>query len=166
VLLINGINFIDVMDGLAGSVTIVCAGALALAYTLLGIGDPMPALVLIAATLGFLVFNRPKATIFMGDVGSFGIAYTLLWLVRSGWNTHGVSGPLVTMILAAPLLEVVITGLTRVRHGRSPFIGDELHPSLRLLRSGKRPTVVIAIYVLVTALTGALGIGASLAVAP
>jgi UDP-N-acetylmuramyl pentapeptide phosphotransferase/UDP-N-acetylglucosamine-1-phosphate transferase len=166
VLLINGINFIDVMDGLAGTVTVVCAGSLALLLALLGFADPLPALVLVAATLGFLAFNRPKATIFMGDVGSFGIAFTLLWLLRPALNAPGISGPVSSMILAAPLLEVAITGLTRVRHGRSPFIGDELHPSLRLLRSGKRPGVVIAIYALVTALTGAVAIGTSLAVAP
>jgi UDP-GlcNAc:undecaprenyl-phosphate/decaprenyl-phosphate GlcNAc-1-phosphate transferase len=161
VLLINGVNFIDVMDGLAGSVTVACATGIALLLAVLGLGSAGPALVLIAATLGFLVFNRPKATIFMGDVGSFGIAVTLLWLLRPAWNSDGISGPLAALVLIAPLLEVLITGLTRVRHGRSPFIGDELHPSLRLLRHGVRPGVVIAIYTAVTLATGVAAISMS-----
>lgn len=165
VLLINGLNFIDVMDGLASSVTIVCTGFIAALFVSLGAGDPVPALCLAAASLGFLAFNRPKATIFMGDVGSFGIALTLVWLLQPAWNTEGISGPVVGLILAAPLLEVLITVLTRIRHGRSPFVGDELHPSLRLLRSGRRPGVVIAIYATTTAVIAALALALSLAVA-
>ncbi|MCH9689003.1 MAG: undecaprenyl/decaprenyl-phosphate alpha-N-acetylglucosaminyl 1-phosphate transferase [Deltaproteobacteria bacterium] len=165
VLFINGLNFIDVMDGLASTVTIVCAGSIATALVVLGIGDPTPALVLIAATMGFLWFNRPKATIFMGDVGSFGIALTLLWLLRPAWNHPDVSGPLIAVVLAAPLLEVLVTGLSRVRRGRSPWVGDELHPSLRLLAHGLRPLVVIAIYAAVTALAGLVAVGASVAIA-
>lgn len=161
VLLINGVNFIDVMDGLAGSVTLVCAGGIAVLLTVLGLGDAGPSLILCAATLGFLAFNRPKATIFMGDVGSFGIAVTLLWLLRPALNAHGISGPLAALVLAAPLLEVLVTGLTRVRQGRSPFVGDELHPSLRLLRAGLHPIAVIAIYAAVTAVLGCLAIVAS-----
>ena len=161
VLLINGVNFIDVMDGLAGSVTVACAGAIALLLAVLGLGSAGPSLVLVAATLGFLAFNRPKATIFMGDVGSFGIAVTLLWLLRPAWNSEGISGPVAALVLVAPLLEVLVTGLTRVRHGRSPFIGDELHPSLRLLRHGVRPVGVIAIYATVALATGAAAILAS-----
>lgn len=161
VLLINGVNFIDVMDGLAGSVTVACAASIALLLVVIGLGDAGPALVLVMATLGFLCFNRPKATIFMGDVGSFGIAITLLWLLRPAWNASGISGPLAALVLVAPLLEVLVTGLTRVRHGRSPFIGDELHPSLRLLRHGVRPGVVIASYTAVAVATGAAGILAS-----
>lgn len=164
VLLINGVNFIDVMDGLAGSVTIACTAGIAVLLVVLGLGHFGPAMVLAAATVGFLVFNRPKATIFMGDVGSFGIAITLLWLLRPAWNTDGISGPLSALVLAAPLLEVIITALTRVRHGRSPFTGDELHPSLRLLRHGARPGVVIVIYTAATIATAAAAILASWAV--
>lgn len=162
VLLINGLNFIDVMDGLAGSVTIACAGFIAILLAVLGLGDPLPSLVLIAATLGFLWFNRPKATIFMGDVGSFGVALTLLWLLRPAWNTTGISGPLAALVLATPLLEVLVTSVSRIRRGRSPFMGDGLHPSLRMLRRGCQPGVVIALYAAVAALTGTLAVVASL----
>lgn len=161
VLLINGLNFIDVMDGLASSVTIVSAGMIAVLLVVLGVGDYLPALLLVGATLGFLAFNRPKATIFMGDVGSFGLALTLLWLLRPAWNTTGVSGPVAGLLLAAPLLEVLITAGTRVRRGRSPFVGDELHPSLRMLRAGRAPWFVIAVYAGVTALLCALGLAGS-----
>ncbi len=65
VLLVNAFNAIDVRDGLAG-VLAVAILALVGPWT----ADPWLPLVTVGATLGFLVFNRPPASIFLGDGGS------------------------------------------------------------------------------------------------
>ena len=109
-----------------------------------------------AATLGFLWFNRPRRR------SSWATWARLAWpdpfvAAAPAWNTTGISGPLAALVLAAPLLEVLVTSISRMRRGRSPFMGDGLHPSLRMLRRGCRPGVVIALYAAVAALTGHAG---------
>ena len=69
--LVNLYNFMDGIDGLAASEAIFVAGA-GLLFTFLGEQHEMQsvAVLLIASTLGFLIWNWPPAKIFMGDVGS------------------------------------------------------------------------------------------------
>ncbi|MEN0020007.1 MAG: MraY family glycosyltransferase, partial [Planctomycetota bacterium] len=86
VVVTNAMNFMDNMDGLAGGVTAV-AGSCFLAATL-GISQAeggqwfvaAAMALLVGAVLGFLVFNRPKAAIFMGDGGSLVIGFLLAFL--------------------------------------------------------------------------------------
>ena len=81
---VNGTNFTDGLDGLAGSVTVVVASFFVFASIILG-GNVHPvASAMIGALLGFLLFNVYPAKIFMGDTGSLalggfviGIAYVL-----------------------------------------------------------------------------------------
>lgn len=88
--LVNLFNFTDGIDGLAGSAAVLVAGAIAVAAAHAG-GDRalVAALVVVAAaTLGFLVYNLPPASIFMGDAGSIFLGYVfaalLVWSVTTG----------------------------------------------------------------------------------
>jgi len=69
--IVNAFNFLDNMDGLSGGVAVICA-AMFLAAALIGGQWFVAALLalLIGALLGFLCFNFPPASIFMGDGGS------------------------------------------------------------------------------------------------
>lgn len=85
--LLNLFNFMDGIDGIAGSETIFIAVAAAGLMALQSTGPLAPeglvALFLAAATAGFLIWNWPPARIFMGDVGSgvlgFVLAVLALW---------------------------------------------------------------------------------------
>lgn len=75
--LLNLYNFMDGIDGIAGVETItVCAGAALLSAHVVAGGWTLP-LLLAAATAGFLVWNFPRARIFMGDAGSGFLGITL-----------------------------------------------------------------------------------------
>ncbi len=160
----NAFNFLDNMDGLSGGVATICAGIF-FAAALIG-GQWFVAAVLallIGSLLGFLVFNFPPATIFMGDGGSLLVGFVLAFcsvrvtyfdpdLTRTAW--YAVFTPLV--VLAIPLYDLTSVTLIRIAQGKSPLKGDTQHFSHRLVRKGlSRPAAVIVIY----ACTFATGLG-------
>jgi UDP-GlcNAc:undecaprenyl-phosphate/decaprenyl-phosphate GlcNAc-1-phosphate transferase len=120
----------------------------------------------VGATLGFLVFNFPPASIFMGDGGSLVLGFVLAFCAvrltyaelppgdESGWQWWAVFTPVVVM--AIPLYDLVGVTLIRWSQGRSPLVGDTQHFSHRLVKRGlSRPAAVAVIY----ACTAATGVG-------
>lgn len=85
--LINLFNFMDGIDGLAASEGIFCLCAFMLFNVSPGF-DIMPIATMVSALVGFLVYNKPKASLFMGDVGSYFVGFVVgvagLLLVRDG----------------------------------------------------------------------------------
>jgi UDP-N-acetylmuramyl pentapeptide phosphotransferase/UDP-N-acetylglucosamine-1-phosphate transferase len=142
--LINAVNFLDVMDGLCSTVSaIVAAGIFVLTGQLL-------ALTLSVACCGFWLWNRPKAHIFMGDIGSFFIGSSLFMLV----DGETVSGNLhLLIVLAVPAAELLGTIAIRLIRAKALARGDASHPSLCLLNAGLSPWTVLAIYGVATAST-------------
>lgn len=137
--LINAINFIDVMDGLC---TIVVA-FISIGFFL--ITSLELSLALAAACLSFFIWNRPKAKIFMGDVGSFFIGLILFHLAVStlamGYGTLPI-----LLILAVPLLELTATIGIRFFRGKSITTGDASHVSLIMLNRGTSPWAIISLF--------------------
>lgn len=81
--LLNLYNFMDGIDGIAGVQAVtVCLGLAWLSYLYATPADVALALLLVAASAGFLCWNLPPAKIFMGDAGSgfLGLVIALLWL--------------------------------------------------------------------------------------
>jgi UDP-GlcNAc:undecaprenyl-phosphate GlcNAc-1-phosphate transferase len=119
---------------------------------------------LIGAVGGFLVFNFPPATIFMGDRGSLVIGFVLAVLtVRTtylhpelGGGWYGVFMPLV--VLAIPLYDFTTVTVIRLRQGRSPFVGDQQHFSHRLVRRGLSTRGAVVVIWAATAVTGIGGV--------
>jgi len=134
-LLTNGFNLIDVMDGLAAGVACVSATALAVIFFLQGdrIGVVL-CLSLAGALLGFLRYNRPPAQIYLGDTGSLFLGFLLGGLALGGDYT--LRNPLgwlsAIAIFAVPLFEIVFISYLRLRRGASIFAGSRDHFSLRL----------------------------------
>lgn len=159
----NAFNFLDNMDGLSGGVAMICA-AILLGIALLS-GQWFIAAVLalvVGALLGFLVFNFPPASIFMGDGGSLVVGFTIAMCavrvtyydpaVGSAW--WAVFTPVV--VLAIPLYDFVSVTLIRIAQGKSPLRGDTQHFSHRLVRKGlSRRSAVMVIW----AATLACGLG-------
>ena len=159
----NAMNFLDNMDGLAGGLgAIVSAGLLAISIVNAQWIIAARAAVLLGACLGFLPHNFPKARVFMGDGGSLVVGFTLAFLtVRlnyvdstlSDTQWHLLFVPLV--LLAIPLYDFASVVLIRLSQGKSPFVGDLQHFSHRMARRGLgRRGAVVAIWVL-AAITGA-----------
>jgi len=136
-IIINAFNIIDIMDGLAGTVAVLCLGAIciiSLANQNLLIA--MIALSLAGAVIGFLRFNWRPARIYLGDSGSMFIGMVVGALViMNDYSQHNdlgfISG---FLILILPLFELGYVSLIRLIRGRSIFRGSRDHFPLRLER--------------------------------
>ena len=163
--IINAFNFLDNMDGLSGGVATICAAILMAAALVNGqwFIAGMLAL-LIGALVGFLVFNLPPASIFMGDAGSLIVGLTLAFCsVRityydpaRGTQWWAVLTPLV--VLAIPLYDLVSVTLIRLSRGASPFVGDTQHFSHRLVRRGLSRRAAVGVIWACTLATGLGGV--------
>ena len=150
----NAFNLLDNMDGLAAGVASIAA----ICYlTLLLPGNSSALTIAIAAftggVLGFLPFNFPPASIFMGDSGSL-LLGGFLATVGLG-STFDVQSRLMpaalfpVMILLVPILDTAFVTLTRPLSGRSALMGGRDHTSHRLVALGvSERTAVLSLYAL------------------
>jgi Fuc2NAc and GlcNAc transferase len=125
----NLFNFMDGIDGIAGSETVFVAGAGALLNWRYGGDSGLSAamLVLAAATLGFLIWNWPPARIFMGDVGSGFLGFTLAVLALAA-SRHGPTPIEVWAILSGLfLVDATVTLLRRILRGDRWYEAHRLH---------------------------------------
>lgn len=137
--IINAFNLVDVMDGLA--TTLACCATLTLLSIAILFGQGNLALLLscfLGALFAFLYYNRPPASIYLGDAGSLfigGFLATIPFLFN--WGSHNSYGFITPIIaLAIPLLE--ITSLVLVRsYKKIPFYyGSPDHFSIYLQQNG------------------------------
>jgi UDP-GlcNAc:undecaprenyl-phosphate GlcNAc-1-phosphate transferase len=158
----NSINFFDNLDGgAAGTVAISSATLAFLALT----GDQFLiaalATVTSGATLGFLVWNKSPAKIYMGDAGALFLGVLLATLtIRLEPNTNTQIGSYLTPIflLAVPILDTSVAVISRLRRHISPFQGGQDHLSHRLIRAGlSRKQAAISLWLL-SGVYGALAI--------
>lgn len=175
VIVVNAINFLDNMDGLAGGVALVGALVLCTAAFLVSQWFVAGALALLAGSLaGFLVFNAPwragsSARIFMGDGGSLFTGWMLALLsVRLtcadpadpeyalGGAWYGWLLPV--LALAVPLYDLLVVSSIRIAQGRPPWLGDQQHFSHRLVDRGFSPRGAVLLIWLVAAIVGAGGL--------
>ena len=144
----NSINFFDNIDGGA-------SGALAIAAIFLFIlsfqgGQFLIAalsVVLAGATLGFLLWNKPPARIYMGDAGALFLGILIASLaIRFDPNPIDriASFAIPLLLLAIPILDTSVAVVSRIRRRISPFQGGRDHLSHRLMRMGfnKRQSVL------------------------
>jgi UDP-GlcNAc:undecaprenyl-phosphate/decaprenyl-phosphate GlcNAc-1-phosphate transferase len=158
----NSINFFDNLDGgAAGTVAISSAALAFLALT----GDQFLiaalATITTGATMGFLVWNKSPAKIYMGDAGALFLGVLLATLtIRLEPNTNTQVGSYLTPIflLAIPILDTSVAVISRIRRHISPFQGGQDHLSHRLIRAGlSRKQAAISLWLL-SGFYGALAI--------
>lgn len=163
VVMINSFNFLDNMDGLTSGIAFIAAVLLAV-IMLRFVGEPRwfiggTLLMFAGSLLGFLVYNRPPARIFMGDAGSTFVGLMMGTFTISGTffdetvsGTHVILSPL--CILAVPLYDFTSVMLIRLKRGLSPFKADKNHVSHRLVAMGfSRRNAVLTVHLL-TLITG------------
>lgn len=145
--IINAINLIDGVNGLAcGVASIAFASFAVFAYL---DNDNIVfylSLVSLGATLGLFKYNYPDAKIFMGDSGSLFLGFSLAVMSILLTQGKGNAEPMVpVMVLGIPIFDTVRVMIVRAINRKNPFSGDRTHLHHLLLRSGTPPTRVVKI---------------------
>lgn len=136
--IINAINLIDGLNGLACGVSCIAFVSFALFAAISG-NDTVLYLSLInlGATLGLFKYNYPHASIFMGDSGSLFLGYSIAVLAILLTQGDGTINPMVpVVILGIPIFDTLRVFIIRVRHRRHPFKPDKTHTHHLMIRSG------------------------------
>lgn len=157
----NALNLVDGLDGLAGGVSVIALlTATAAALTVGSSSIPWYTLALSGALLGFLRFNFPPATIFLGDSGSLVVGFLLAVLTVKGATRADQSTYALAPIFALsfPLLDTGIAMLRRWLRGTPLSRADARHIHHQLRALGLSPRkAVITIYI-ESALVAVLGL--------
>ncbi len=172
VLLINAMNFVDGLDGLAAGLGLIAGGAILIfSITVLhdqgGAVSAYPPAIISAALVGicagFLPHNFEPSRIFMGDSGSMliGLLLAAASTSASGKINMSLYGTVDMVALASPfivvaaavfipVLDLVWAVIRRLSQGRSPFSADKAHIHHRLLSLGhthRRTVLVLYLWV-------------------
>jgi UDP-GlcNAc:undecaprenyl-phosphate GlcNAc-1-phosphate transferase len=139
VVIINAINLIDGLDGLATGVVLTALGAFALLSASAGVDPTLPIIAAAGgAAIGFLAYNLHPASIIMGDTGSMFLGFVVgavaISLTQDGLIPQSPLVPLVA--LAIPLADTAWAILRRTARGDPFFVADRGHIHHQLLRAG------------------------------
>lgn len=139
----NSVNLTDGLDGLAAGVTFIVALFMALTGTLMGESNgPVFCAALAGACMGFLLFNRHPAKIFMGDTGSLALGGGIA--VAAVLMNVTLIIPLIGGIFVAEVLSVVIQVVSFKTRGKRVFKMAPLHHHFEL--SGWKETKIVLVF--------------------
>lgn len=165
----NALNFIDGVDGLAGSIVTISSvtlGLIAVAMTPTNAISALIAFILAGSMLAFLTYNFNPAKIFMGDSGALFAGFLLATLSITGV----MQSPELTMfipffILSVPIIDITFSSIRRILKGVSPFTPDAEHLHHKLLHAGFSQNKTVLILSSIAVLSGAVAsfiVGSSL----
>ncbi len=141
----NAINLIDVSDGLAAGVASV-AGVFLYVVALWNGNTTiaMLTLSLVGAALGFLAFNRPPASIYLGDTGSMFLGFMLGALAMKGHYTgeNRLAAVAPAIILGVPIFDTFYVMGVRAYRGLPLMQGSPDHFAVRMRNNGFRTGVI------------------------
>lgn len=163
---INAMNLIDGLDGLAAGVAL-CAVLTTFTISALR-GDPLMMLYMAAlggATLGFLVYNFNPASIFMGDTGSMFLGYVLgVGAIQASQKSSTTVAIIVPMLaLGLPITDTLAAMTRRLLAGRPMFSADRGHIHHRLLDLGLSQKQAVLVLYGASALFGGVALFVTLA---
>jgi UDP-GlcNAc:undecaprenyl-phosphate GlcNAc-1-phosphate transferase len=156
---INAVNLIDGMDGLASTTGLCIAlGVAATGWVTGASATALLALTLAGALAGFLAFNFPPASIYLGDAGSMviGLVLAALSLEVAEDPMGRTSLPVMLVLMAVPLGDTGLAILRRWLCGKGIFYADRGHIHHRLLDQGFATRRVLTIVAGICLLTGAV----------
>ncbi len=156
----NAVNFIDGVDGLAGSVITVNSITLAIIAICMTPSNPIVALIgfiLAGAMLAFLTYNFNPAKIFMGDSGALFSGFLLATISIVGvMKAATLTLLLPFVVLAVPIMDIVFSSTRRICKGKSPFVADAEHIHHKLLHAGFSQKKTVLILTSVAIIAGAI----------
>jgi UDP-GlcNAc:undecaprenyl-phosphate GlcNAc-1-phosphate transferase len=153
--MMNTVNFLDGLDGLAAGVGAIAATLFAIhSFTLKQNEIALYALALAGACAGFLIFNFNPARVFLGSAGAMTLGFALAAL--SILAPARVATAL--LVMAIPITDTAFRVYDRWRHGRSPLQGDRGHLHYLLLDRGFSQRQIVIGYWVFCAVFGALAL--------
>lgn len=153
--MINTVNFLDGIDGLAAGVTAILCVVLTIHMIREGQWSvALLPLALLGAVLGFLPFNFAPAKVFMGSTGSFFLGYAVAALSIMA----GAKMATVLLVMGIPIVDVAWQIFSRWRAGRPIGMGDRGHLHYRLQDLGLSTRQIVLLYYLFCILFGTLAL--------
>ncbi len=147
--LTNAINLIDGLDGLAAGISSIYFLTISIIAFILnqttGL-DVILSLIMLGATLGFLLYNFSPATIFVGDTGSLFLGFMISVIALLGFKSVTLTSLIIpVVILAIPILDTLMAIIRRLLKGNNIAVGDRehLHHQLLKMKYSIRKTVLI-----------------------
>ena len=146
----NALNLLDNMNGLAAGIAVIAGVFRLMLYLRTGnLEGAIASGVFVGAVAGFLIFNFPRATVFMGDSGSFTIGFALaaLNLTSSQAFTKSVFSILLfpVLVLVIPIFDTAFVSVIRYFSGRAVSQGGRDHTSHRLVAVGLSEAAAVVI---------------------
>lgn len=165
----NAFNLLDNMDGLCAGTALIVAvmliAGLAGGAASERAGPEVTFLALLAgAVAGFLVFNFPPASIFMGDSGSLMLGFSLATLTLGHEGVRGSRSDVLSVIavpvfvLLIPIFDTTLVTVSRLLSGRSPAMGGRDHSSHRLVAIGLSERAAVFVLWALAAVGGGIGV--------
>ncbi len=153
--MMNTVNWLDGLDGLASGVAFI-AGTMLFINSAFRVQPSQTSvsllhLALMGTAFGFLLYNFYPARVFMGG-GAMYLGYLLGTLSIIG----GAKMATILLVMGLPLMDVAWQIVNRMRQGRSPFEGDRGHVHFRLLDMGFSQRQIVIVYYLFCAFFGVL----------
>jgi len=150
--IVNAINFIDGMDGLAAGVVItIAAGLFIVSIVNNQILMAMVCLIAAGSALGFLVYNFHPASIFMGDCGAMFLGFMLAAvsiIVMFQRPSTSLSSFVPVLVFGLPIVDTTWAIIRRLRRRESPFHADSSHIHHRLIKLGfTQPQAAVILYI-------------------
>ena len=149
----NSINFFDNLDGgAAGTVAVTSLGLVVIGYNSNQYFITGFAAVTAGAMIGFLLWNKSPARIYMGDAGALFLGILVASLTvrihpHASGKYHSFAVPL--FLLGVPILDTSVAVISRLKRRLSPFQGGRDHLSHRLIRAGvSRPIAAVLLWIL------------------
>ena len=166
VYMINAVNMMDGMDGLAGGLSFIIFGWFLFLAAQGGYGEMATfAAIVMGALAGFLAYNlrhpyRKKATVFLGDAGSMALGLCITWVaIHLSQGQNSIIPPIsYAFIVALPIWDAFGLLVMRLRAGRHPFQPDRGHFHHHFLDAGYTPQEATPIILCYAAFLGAIGV--------
>jgi UDP-GlcNAc:undecaprenyl-phosphate GlcNAc-1-phosphate transferase len=137
--LTNALNLIDGIDALCGSISFMMLLSLGILFHVQGVAEASTlAFILAGCVAAFLLYNKPKAAIFMGDGGSQFLGFMIAALPLLGKTPQLEYNllPFMIALAAIPILDTFAAIWRRTREGRSFFSPDKFHLHHKFLSMG------------------------------
>jgi UDP-GlcNAc:undecaprenyl-phosphate GlcNAc-1-phosphate transferase len=161
--LTNAFNFLDNMNGLsAGLAAITIGSCAAVALIVQHVPAAVLCLTVLGACVGFLRFNFPRASIFMGDAGGLFLGFlggALSILLSNRLSNMAEADEMLPYellplcVFAVPAYDLITVVGLRLRRGMAPWLGDTNHVSHRLVAAGLTRTRAVLVLYFLTGLT-------------
>jgi UDP-GlcNAc:undecaprenyl-phosphate GlcNAc-1-phosphate transferase len=155
--MMNTVNWLDGLDGLAAGVGFIAAALFAIhSYRLGQVEIALFPTALAGACLGLLPFNFHPARVFLGSAGAMALGYALATLAILAPARIATA----LLVLGIPIVDVAWLIVSRLRHGQSPAHAGRDHLHHRLLDLGFSQRQIVLLYYGLTLFFGGLALWA------